>query len=105
MSTERGRAILGTPHGKSISRLLLHHRDLLGRKTIKSVTYFTSDASSSDYHLLWEVVEDDLTDIPTQDSPTLELSFGPSNTSIAKPPAIQHQNGLPVTPQADQVGS
>jgi hypothetical protein len=42
MTTEGGRAILGSPNGKGIGYFLSQHKDQLGVKTVESVTVFTT---------------------------------------------------------------
>ena len=62
MDSQEGRAILGSPNGKSILRLLLHHRKLLGRKTVQRVTYFSQEANGQTFNLLWEIVNEKAAD-------------------------------------------
>lgn len=57
IESDEGKAILGTPLGKGVARLLIHHRGLLGHKGIKSITYFTDRNHSNDFSLAFEIVD------------------------------------------------
>ena len=50
-----GRALMGTAHGRAVTRLLLHHRQLLGRKTVQDAVYFSYARDM--FGLLFELVD------------------------------------------------
>lgn len=56
IDTEEGQALLGTAHGKSVARWVLHHRDSLGRKKVASVHYFRTTELM--FNLAWEIVDE-----------------------------------------------
>lgn len=56
--SDEGKVMVGTTLGKSVARLLLHHRQLLGHKTIKSATIFSRPPPGlPGFNLVWELAD------------------------------------------------
>lgn len=52
------KALLGTPHGQGVARLLTHHATDLPGKNIESITSLTtSRGESRTYHFLFKLTE------------------------------------------------
>ena len=57
LESDEGKAILGTPTGLGVAKLLLDHRDLLGRKETESISYFTDGARYNVFSLAFHIVD------------------------------------------------
>ncbi len=61
LGTDEYKAMLGTPHGKGMVRLVVDHPDELGSKGIESITLFvTQDPDIRDleqYHILFTLTD------------------------------------------------
>lgn len=44
---------MGTAHGRAVTRMLLHHRQLFGKKLVESVVYFSYSGTA--FGLLFEL--------------------------------------------------
>ncbi|RDW59246.1 hypothetical protein BP5796_12170 [Coleophoma crateriformis] len=50
MTTDEGKAILGSPNGRGVAFFLYQHKTVLGIKTVDSVTIFSTTGKDSDSH-------------------------------------------------------
>ena len=58
MSTDQGKALLGTPHGGGVAWLIVNHRGNIPlKKKITKVNVFTGGSNDAGpyYHMIWTI--------------------------------------------------